>query len=765
MQQESNLATLFNRAVGFHQAGRFSEAEQLYTRILSIAPATFNAKHLLGVVRFQQGHQTEALTLIGDALKINPSSAPAYANYGHVLYTLRRFDEAITSYDKSLALVPNNPDTLNDRGNVLLEMGRPEDALVNFSGSLAIRPTHADTLVNRGHTLRILGRYAEALASLDAALSVEPKHVEGLNNRGTVLRDMGRFEQSLADYERALAVKPEYVEALNNCGAVLQDLKRLPEALRYFDTALKLVPNHVSALINRGMNLRNQGQLTGSLASFDAAITVNPRHAEAFYQRGCTLQIMNRWREAIANFETAISLNPGHPYAFGNLASSALHNCDWERINKIAAADQMREAIIPPLIALGYFDDPALHRAFAARAIKDRIKSAPALWNGTRYEHDKIRVIYVSTDFREHPVAFQLAELFERHDRSQFDVCALSIGPDDGSPMRARLAKAFDQFYDGWTLSDLEAARLLRSLEADIIVDLGGHTFGARPELFSHRPAPVQVTYLGYPGTVGADFIDYIIADRIVAPFDHAPFFAEKIVHLPYSFWPSDSKRPIAARPTRADVGLPDYGFVFCAFNNNWKITAPVFDIWMRLLDHTPQSILWLRAGDPDVMANLRAAARTRGIDPCRLFFAPRTAAQKDHLARLALADMFLDTLPYNAHASANDALWSGLPLLTCRGHAFAGRVAASMLETIGVPELVTENLRDYEALAAALARDPFRLAGLRAKLEHNRTRATLFDSDRLRRHLESAYAQMWEIAQHNEPPRSFAVPVDPAGY
>jgi protein O-GlcNAc transferase len=382
---------------------------------------------------------------------------------------------------------------------------------------------------------------------------------------------------------------------------------------------------------------------------------------------------------------------------------------------------------------------------------------AQPLWNGASRRHDKLRIAYLSADFRRHPVASLIAELFELHDRARFEISGISFGPDDQSDMRARLVRSFDQFHDVQSKSDRDVAKLLNDMQVDIAVDLNGRTEDSRLGILAHRPTPVQVTYLGYPGTTGADFIDYVIADETVLPFDQQPFYTERIVHLPDCYQVNDSTRKIAAlSPSRSKAGLPDEGFVFCCFNNNFKITAPVFDVWMRLLGLVEGSVLWLLQDDA-ARENLSKAAAARGIDPARVVFAGLQEPQA-HLARHRLADLFLDTLPYNAHTTASDALWAGLPVLTCKGGAFAGRVAASLLHAAGLPELATGDLGEYEALALRLATDPSLLGGFRHRLAQTRASCPLFDTDRFRRHIEDAYITMWEIQQRGESPRSFSV-------
>jgi predicted O-linked N-acetylglucosamine transferase (SPINDLY family) len=392
---------------------------------------------------------------------------------------------------------------------------------------------------------------------------------------------------------------------------------------------------------------------------------------------------------------------------------------------------------------LGYSDDKQLQLECAMGATRTLVpRPLPPLWRGEEYRHDRIRLAYVSADFREHAVAFQLAPLIERHDRTHFQVIGISTGPRDDSAIRARLMKGFDRFHDFAALNSDEIARRMREMEIDIAIDLGGHTGQARLQIFAHRPAPVQAGWLGYPGTSGAGFMDYLIGDPIVAPIAHQPFFSEQLVHLPHSYFPTDPAREVGTAPSRADCGLPEDAFVFCAFNNNWKITRPVFEVWMRLLDAVPGSVLWLKQPAPDARANLERETAARGVDPARLVYAD-TAPMDVHLARHALADLFLDTLPYNAHATAADALGAGLPVLTCKGEAFAGRVAASLLEAVGLPELITESLTEYEARALELARHPVQVAHLKERLAQNLRNAPLFDADGFRRAIEEAFVIM----------------------
>src|SRR5581483_2897691 len=455
---------------------------------------------------------------------------------------------------------------------------------------------------------------------------------------------------------------------------------------------------------------------------------------------------LSRPEEALADYERALAIDPNHPSALSGLANAALLIGDWQRTaalkERLKEDVQADRSLIQPFVVMGYWDDNALQ----LKAAQNYVRRAgpgplPPLWRGERYNHDRIRLAYLSADFHNHVTAALTAELFERHDRERFEITAMSFGPDDGSAMRARLKKAFGHFHDARQQSDREVAELLKALEIDIAVDLGGHTSGARPWVLAHRPCPVQAKYMGYPGTSGSDFIDYLIADRTVVPPDQERFFSEKIAALPDTLWVTDTLRAVLPAPSRAEAGLPETGFVFCCFNHNWKITALIFDVWMRLLAKVEGSVLWLLEGNAAIGANLRKEAAARGIAPERLIFAARTTPEQ-HLARQQLADLFLDTLPYTAHTTASDALWAGLPLITLPGNSFPARVAASILHAANLPELIVPDLAAYENLALKLARDPAALKAVREKLT-DKSAMPLFDTARFTRNLEAAYIAM----------------------
>jgi protein O-GlcNAc transferase len=751
-----------DEALRLHQEGRLGEAEPLYRKILRRQPREFAALHLLGALKLQQDQPAEALGLIEAALAVDRSSASAHANHGLALAALKRPAQALASYAEALAIDPDNADTLANRADALCDLGRLEDALQSYGRALAINPRLFGALVNRGLALRALGRGAEALADFDLALGIDPGGAGAWNNRGIVLQELGRQREALASYERAIALQRGYVEALFNRGNLLLELRRLAEALASYAEALAVKPDFAEAHCNRGHALADLRRFEEALASYEKALAIKPDHADALLGRAAMLGKLDRHGEALAEYERLYAAHPETPGLAREIVGCCAATCRWATseplIPRVIDDAVSGRSAADPYMLLGFPGTPAQHLAIAASWLRHRkIECKTRVWNAAAFAADRLRIAYLSADYHRHATAHLIAELIELHDRERFEIIGISFGPNERSELRSRLIKGFDRFYDVTTRTDEEAAALVRELNTHIAVDLKGYTTDARIGILAQRAAPIQASYLGFPGTTGADFIDYIIADRIVLPFDQQEFYCEKIVHLPDSYQVNDRKRPIGRRPGRGEVGLPDDAFVFCCFNNSWKLNRGMFDVWMRLLAAVAESVLWLFEPNSAVAANLRSEARARGIDPGRLVFAPPVDLP-EHLARVALADVFLDTLPYNAHTTASDALWMGVPVVTCLGATFAGRVAASLVNAAGLPELVTQTLEEYAALAVRLASEPPLLQSVRRKLSDRKATCALFDTIRFQRHIEAAYRTMWDIWRRGEAPRSFSV-------
>jgi protein O-GlcNAc transferase len=758
---ETVVAEATAHAVALHQRGMLAEAERFYATILQIRPDHFDALHLLGVLRQQQGNSAEAMRLISAALKMDPQSVDALCNFGAVLNALKRHDEALAAFDRALAIKPDIPAALNYRGNTLVQLNRLEEARRAFERTLAVKPNDIDALISLGNALVMLNRPEQALAPFDKVLQIRPDHAVALDNCGLALTQLKRHEEALACYQRALDVAPDRVSALNTFGGALLVLGRAEEALAASDEALAIAPSQPEALKQRIAALQALGRHQEALDGCDRVLAVTPNDPETLFNRGFSLANLGKLEDAMENYERARAFN--HMPALNMLAVCRLATADWAQADKLASAvraDLASGNSASPLLAIGYGFD-ALAQLKAARShVRILVPVAPKPFvHSNAMQADRLRIAYLTTAFRQHPVATAIANLLERHDRTRFEIIGISLGASDTSGIRKRMVDALDQFHDVASEADRNIAKLLNDLQVHIAIDLNGPTDGPRPGVLACRPAPIQVSYLGYPGTTGADFIDYVLADETVLPFDQQPFFTEKIVHLPDCYHANDATRRIPSElPSRSDLGLPDQGLVFCCFNHSAKITAPIFDIWMRLLARLPGSVLWLSKINDLAQANLGREAAARGVDPGRLIIAPWTDSIEDHLARHRAADLFLDTLPYNAHSTASDALFAGLPVVTCAGTTFAGRVGASLLKAAGLPELVTNSLEDYEALALSLATDRARLATIRRKLADNRPTCPLFDNDRFRRGVEAAYATMWDIHRRGESPRSFRV-------
>ena len=695
----------------------------------------------------------EALAGYDGALAIRPDYAEALNNRGNILQTLGRHDEALASYDKALAIRPDWAEALNNRGNVLQNLGRHDEALGSYDKALAIRPDWAEALNNRGNVLQNLGRHDEALASYDKALAIRPDWAEALNNHGNVLQNLRRHDEALGSYDKALAIRPDYAEALYNRGNVLQNLRRHDEALASHDKGLAIRPDWAEALNNRGSVLKELGRHDEALASYDKAIALKPDYAEAHISRGNVLNELSRPAEALESFDKAISLKPDFQFLLGHLLFAKRWICDWNnlalQVAQLFYKIERSEKVSPPFPLLALSNSPKLQLYASKLYANARHPVNPILPDiASRKRHDKISIGYFSGDFRQHPVALLVAGLFENHDRSRFEVTAFSFGPNTNDDMEQRISRACDGFFNIRNRSDTDAASLARALRVDIAVDLSGFTLGCRPGIFSMRAAPIQVNYLGYPGTMGIEYYDYLIADRTLIPDTDRSYYTEKIAYLPNTYQPNDLSRCVSGGAlTRIEVGLPDDGFVFCCFNNNFKISPTIFDSWMRILKQVDGSVLWLLEDNVTATDKLRKEVKIRGVDPARLIFAKRISLP-DHLARHRLADLFLDTLPYNAHTTASDALWAGLPVLTRAGGTFAARVAASLLKAIELPELITSTVVEYERLAVYLAKNPQELAIIRRKVANNRLTTPLFDVQCFSKHIEAAYSKMYERYQ-----------------
>lgn len=645
----------------------------------------------------------------------------------------------------------------------LHQQGDLKQARLLYERALKWQPNHFDACHMLATLLYQMGQFDRAETLFVKALKIDPESTHALNNFGNLLQDLKKYKSALACFDKALALDAHYVEAHNNRGDLLQQLGRGLEALESYERAITLAPNYAAAHYNRGNALGLMGRFEEAISSHTSAISIDPQYAQAYMNRGNAQNELGQLVQAVESFDRALSLAPDIPYLLGTRLHVNMQMCDWrhyqERLATLLAAIKNNEPASLPFPLLALTADPAIQQ----RAAQTWIRTAhPApkqtLPFAKRAAKDRLRIGYFSADFRQHPVAQLIAGLFEVHDRTQFEVYAFSSGPDTGDEMRLRLEQGFEHFIDVKAETDAQVITCARALELDIAVDLSGLTTGCRPSVFAARVAPLQINYLGHPGTMGAHYMDYILADTTIITPESEPYFSEKVIFLPHSYQPNDRRRTVSSHAfTRTELGLPTDAFVFCCFNNNFKITPETFDHWMSILRAVPGSVLWLLKASSQTEENLRREATHRGVNADRLFFAPKLPVDQ-HLARQRCADLFLDSLPYNAHTTTSDALWVGLPVLTCMGEAFASRVAASLLRAMDLPELVTTDGLAFEARAIELATDQAQLKDLRVRLAVNRMQAPLFDIERSARSIERAYQLVHARRLAGQPPAALHI-------
>jgi protein O-GlcNAc transferase len=724
---DRSMEMKYKRAIELHRAGDPQQASVLYAEILESEPDHPDALHLLGVTKTQLGQAESGLGWIARSLAVNPHQPVAVANQGNALLALNRAAEALSSYEKALDLMPDYLLAVLGRGNALAALGRPQEALRSFDQALSLAPDFLPALGGRANVLQTLERYADALTAYERAIELMPALAPAHWGRGLSLRGLGEHSQALLSIDRALQMNPGYAEAFLARGSVLSEM----------------------------------GELPGAIDAYDRALERNPALAAAWFSRGVVLSLQARHGEAAESLRHALNIDPGYPYAQGAWLRAKLEVADWsayvestrtiiERIGRDERADL-------PFSLLAICDSPPLQLRCARRFAPPQANPIPR-HAAERDPSKRIRVAYISADFLEHPTSYLMAGVFERHDRERFEIIGVSLRNDERSPTARRVRAAFEHWIDAGPRPDAQLATLIGDLQVDIAVDLMGYTGEHRAGLFARRPAPIQVSYLGFPASTGTPCMDYLIADDFLIPPDRQRDYSERIAYLPECFQANDDRKTAADEiPTREQAHLPANGFVWCSFHSTYKLNPPVFDAWARLLRAVPESVLWLLGGSPDIERNLRREASARGVDPRRLVFAPPEPYHR-HLARLRLADACLDTYPFNGGATTSDALWAGVPVVTCAGASYAARMSGSLLTALGLPWLVGHSLEEYERLALQLARDERLLERTRSALAPSRRSNTPFDTDRFRRHLEQAYLAMVERQRRGLPPQTFRI-------
>ena len=678
---EVPLQQLLDQALRLHQAGALDEAKPIYERILQAHPGQFHALHFLGLIHHQQGRHLRAEELILQALASAPGDADALCNLGAVYNAMQKSAEAADRFQEALAIDPALSAALNGLGNARFRQGRLDEAQAQFEQALRASPGYPEAGTNLSMVLQARGDLESAEKAVRDALQAAPGHPGCLAQLGSVLAAKGDRQEAVSAYQASLKTVPDNADSWYNLGLLLDDARMAGEALSCYGRAMQIEPLHGGA-ISVALFLRR------ALFDWDGAERLSQQYFQALEQGVGGL--------------TPFSLTLEHSTAQQQRHCAELWARQFSGIGKL-----------PPAEKSG--------------------KNQP--------DDDRLTLAYISADFYQHPTAYLMAGLFEAHDHSKFRLIAYSNGPDDGSAIRRRVMAAFDEFVDvsGWT--SMKIAERIRADRVDILVDLKGYTLDAMTEVFARRPAPVQISFLGYPGTMGAEFIDYLIADDFVIPDGSESVYSEKIIRLPDSYQVNDRDRETAAdTPSRTELGLPDQGMVYCCFNASQKITRQTFARWVEILNAVPGSVLWLLDPDPRWPAkdHLRSSAKDLGLAPERLIFAKKLE-QKQYLATYRHADLFLDTLPYNAHTTASDALWMGCPVLTLPGDTFASRVAGSILAAAELPELIMNSAQEYRDMAIHLGHDKQDLADLKKKLARKRETCALFDTGKFTRGFEKA--------------------------
>jgi predicted O-linked N-acetylglucosamine transferase (SPINDLY family) len=694
----------------------FINAKLIYEKILAIDQKNFDALFFLAIILMNFKNYKKASELLEQVVLIKPNFADAYNNLGICLEKLNDLDGAIKKYNLAINNRPNFAEACNNLGVAFQKLKNFDQAVLQYKKAISYKSLYLDAYINLANLFKETKQFQEAIKNYDVAINLNPNLAEVYNNKGNTLKEIRKFEEAIKNYDVAINLNPNLAEVYNNKGNALKEIRRFEEAIK----------------------------------NYNLAINLNPNFAEAYFNAATALQDIKNFEKAVLNFEKALLIDKEIPFCKGYLLHAKMLSCDWNGLN------ELYKEIYNDVEKNKYSATP-----FGYQAICDdefNLQKCAQLYSSKRFpeiknnfftkkisKNKKIKIGYLCGEFREQATSVLMTEVWEKHNKEDFEIIAFDSGWDDKSLRRNRIITAFDKFIDISKMSDFDAAKLIYKEQIDILINLNGFFGTGRPIVFSYRPVPIQINYLGFPGTIGSKYIDYILCDRTVVPPQSKKFYNEKIIYLPDSYQANDTKRKISEKKfLREDLSLPKESFVFCCFNNNYKITPNMFDVWARLLKKIDNSVLWLIEGNSEATENLKKEAKIRNIDGSRLIFAKRVKLE-DHLARHKNADLFLDTLPYNAHTTASDSLWAGLPVLTCLGKAFPGRVAASLLRSLDLSELITYSKNEYIAKAEEFALNPEKLRLIKDKLDINKFSQPLFNTELFCRSLESAFKIIFE--------------------
>jgi predicted O-linked N-acetylglucosamine transferase (SPINDLY family) len=800
-------------ALAFHQQGQYEKAQEIYLKVLEVDPRNADALHLMGVIAHQRRNYLVAVEFIEMAIELKPKEALFYLSCGNSLKELNQIEKAIENYEKAIFIKPDFSDAHHNHALALSQLKKFDEAIRSFNQTIKYKPEFAEAYYNKGVVLQELNRFEAAINSYKMAIIYQPNYAEAYSNIGIILEENGRIEDALEKYVKAISLNQKYSIAYYNRANAYQKLKKYDASLQDYQKAIDLNPNSSDVFYNQGNLLRIMKQYEAAVQSYDSSISLNPvvaepycnkaislyelskyhvalencnmalhlksDYAEAHYNRGACLEKLKQLEAALESYERAYELNPQIDYLLGIKLQLKLSLCDWSNLQETlalcAVGINAQKPIADSFTALVLFDNPQLHLLSAKAHVDNQFSSDQSLGAIPKREpRARVRIGYYSADLYYHPVSIWLAEQLENHDKSKVELYAFCLKSVQ-DPMRNRLEAAFDHWIDVQSMSDLEIAKLSRELEIDIAIDLNGHTADGRTGIFAARAAPIQVSHLGFPGSMGAEYIDYMMGQMPSPDEDlqelerNRQFITEKIAYVPSGFTYDRQRQISEVLLTRTQYGLPEAAFVFTCQNGLKKLVPEVFDIWMDILKAVPGSVLWLQQPSDTAVKNLIKEANARGVEGERLIFTAREVVPKDqekarigrYLASYRLADLFLDTWPYNAGTTAIDALWAGLPVLTKMGKAYVARMAAEALRAIEVPELITRTPQAYQELAIELAQNPEKLIQLKDKVQRNRLTTALFDPVENTRHIENAYLEMYKRYQKGIAPEYFMTKLD----
>ena len=755
-EQVQELINLYNQ-------GQFEDALVKVKRLIGLFPGEMVLYNIKGASNTALSRYEAAVDTYKQALTISSEHVETYYNMGLALQCKGDLDAAIESYKQAVKIKPDYAKAHYNMGIAQKNKGDTDAAIKSYKQAIEIKPDYAEAFNNLGNALKDRGDLDTAIDSYKQAIRIKPDYAEAFNNLGNALKDRGDLDTAIDSYKQAIKIKPDYVDVYSNMGNALKAKGELDAAIDSYKYALQIKPDFAEVFLNMGNALSEHSELDAAIDSYKQAVKIKPDFAEAYNNMGMALKDIGNLQAAINSYKQALKIRPEYEIALAEKLHQQAHICDWseieqdrEKIIKLGTSNQY----IDPFVILSLEDNPERSRLRSELYVKSTLKQKSlALAPRPNKKPKRLRIGYFSADFHNHATMYLMAKVFELHDPEKFEIYAYSFGPDINDEMRQRLVNAISVFNNVKEMNNKDIALLARQDNLDIAVDLKGFTKNQRTGIFAYRAAPIQISYLGYPGTMGANFIDYIIADQVVIPAKHSSRYSESIIRLPYSYQVNDSERVISDRTiTKIEMGLPEKGFIFCCFNQSYKISPCEFDIWMRLLGKVESSRLWLLKSNMWAEKNLKMEAEKRGISGNRLIFAEKKP-QAEHLARHRLADLFVDTFNVNAHTTASDALWVGLPVVTKLGEGFAARVAGSLLTAIGIPELITYTLIEYEELALNLAANPNRLAEIKQKIAANRLSKPLFNTELFTKYLEDGYQRAYQQYSNGEKPSAINVP------